>query len=318
MQDCLDLIEGKPSGVLAMLDDECRLPKGSDENYAGRLYKAYTTSKRFFVTNKMKPLFLFGIRHYAGEVSYNTAGFLEKNKDQLPKEAYNLFLSSDCHFIQDLFNEQKQQQPGQPGSQQRRGSGAGISSPQQGLPKPGGAAPASGGMSAPTVATQFKQQLNELMQKIHTTRPHYIRCLKPNDELVADKFNRARVNEQLRYGGVLEAVRVARSGYPVRLPHPEFYSRYRCLATVGVKAVAVEGEAKAGILGGKRPGKLVPFPAVIKGDNFEASRQWCQQVLDAILAVQEAQGEGVEKHKVLERESVQLGKTKIFLRKVGR
>ena len=25
--------------------------------------------------------------------------------------------------------------------------------------------------------------------------------------------------EQLRYGGVLEAVRVARSGYPVRLPH---------------------------------------------------------------------------------------------------
>lgn len=51
------------------------------------------------------------------------------------------------------------------------------------------------------------------------TRPHYIRCIKPNDNAEPDEVNRVRVMEQLRYGGVLEAVRVARSGYPVRLPH---------------------------------------------------------------------------------------------------
>jgi myosin heavy subunit len=39
-----------------------------------------------------------------------------------------------------------------------------------------------------------------------------------------------RTTEQLRYGGVLEAVRVARSGFPVRLNHHDFYSRYRALA----------------------------------------------------------------------------------------
>lgn len=39
-----------------------------------------------------------------------------------------------------------------------------------------------------------------------------------------------RTTEQLRYGGVLEAVRVARSGFPVRLGHVEFYQRYRGLA----------------------------------------------------------------------------------------
>ena len=68
------------------------------------------------------------------------------------------------------------------------------------------------------------------MQKIYATRPHYIRCLKPNDENVPDNFNRRRTTEQLRYGGVLEAVRVARSGFPVRLLHVDFYSRYRCIA----------------------------------------------------------------------------------------
>lgn len=43
-------------------------------------------------------------------------------------------------------------------------------------------------------------QLVELMAKIHTTRPHYIRCLKPNDENVADKFHRFRVTEQVTGG----------------------------------------------------------------------------------------------------------------------
>jgi hypothetical protein len=32
MQDCLDLIEGKPQGLLAMLDDECRMGvRGTDK-----------------------------------------------------------------------------------------------------------------------------------------------------------------------------------------------------------------------------------------------------------------------------------------------
>ncbi len=54
---------------------------------------------------------------------------------------------------------------------------------------------------------------------IRGTTPHYIRCIKPNDEAKPDFTDRTRVMEQLRYGGVLEAVRVARSGYPVRLLH---------------------------------------------------------------------------------------------------
>ena len=68
-QDCLDLIDLKPTGiititytittttytntntnvigVLAMIDDECRLPTQSDEKLASRMYKALESHNRF-------------------------------------------------------------------------------------------------------------------------------------------------------------------------------------------------------------------------------------------------------------------------------
>merc|ERR1711957_46000 len=66
--------------------------------------------------------------------------------------------------------------------------------------------------------------------------PHYVRCLKPNDELVPNHFDRAAVAEQLRCGGILEAVRVARAGYSNHYSHDEFLRRYRCLGWDALKA----------------------------------------------------------------------------------
>ena len=71
------------------------------------------------------------------------------------------------------------------------------------------------------------------MVEIRATCPHFISCLKPNDANVPDVLEAPRLVEQLRYCGVLEAVRVARAGYPVRLPHAEFARRYRCAAPAG-------------------------------------------------------------------------------------
>jgi hypothetical protein len=253
-------------------------------------------------------------------VEYQVAGFLEKNKDTLPKEAFSLFLSSHSSFVQELFSDQHASSSvgsgnGAPakGPSGQRGV---VGGPTSGRPAPsGGGNAAAAGAATTSVATQFKQQLSELMAKIHTTRPHYIRCLKPNDDLMADRFHRARITEQLRYGGVLEAVRVARSGYPVRLPHSEFFSRYRCLATMALKPVVVEETVGTGIMK-RRSSKALSIPRQIGGDNNEVSRQWCQQVLDAIMMIQE-QEDHLEMHKVLQRDSVQLGKTKVFLRKIA-
>lgn len=199
-----------------MLDDECRLgARGNDKNWADRLYKQFIPNRnqvesentRFKATAIDKGRSNFIIRHFAGPVKYTaTTGFLEKNKDEIPVTAQNLFDTSDSWLIKDIYAIQKKE------SQERAPSN-----------RPGKPA------KTKTVGQQFKEQLNQLMEKIESTEPHYIRCLKPNDAAKPKILTRRRLTEQLRYGGVLEAVRVARMGFPVRMNHSLFFQTYRVL-----------------------------------------------------------------------------------------
>jgi myosin-5 len=238
-QDCLDLIEHKVNGILAMLDDECRLGQASDEKLASRMYKAYEKNPRFLANAPQKRDHKFCVRHYAGAVVYSAITFVEKNKDEVPKEGTALLQGSSLPLLSLLFTPPEQASPNLANEQtayanqqaptRRRESSQG-SAPvpvSQGINKMKSTSTIA---SMNSVGTQFKEQLHTLMESIYATTPHYIRCLKPNDQNVSDSFNRIRITEQLRYGGVLEAVRVARSGFPVRLSHLDFYARYRALA----------------------------------------------------------------------------------------
>ena len=73
-------------------------------------------------------------------------------------------------------------------------------------------------------------QLKDLRLRIEATKPSFIRCIKPNDELVADNFNTKNVVEQLRCAGVLSAVEVSRAGFSTRFSQEKFMSRYHMLA----------------------------------------------------------------------------------------
>ncbi|PIN19625.1 Myosin ATPase [Handroanthus impetiginosus] len=77
-----------------------------------------------------------------------------------------------------------------------------------------------------SVATKFKGQLFKLMQQLESTTPHFIRCIKPNNKQIPGAFDNDLVLEQLRCCGVLEVVRISRSGYPTRMTHQEFTRRY--------------------------------------------------------------------------------------------
>jgi len=69
------------------------------------------------------------------------------------------------------------------------------------------------------------------MEIIRSTSPHYIRCIKPNEQKAAFKFDPVQVLAQLRACGVLETIRISAAGYPSRHEFDDFAERYKSTTT---------------------------------------------------------------------------------------
>ncbi|KAK2988516.1 hypothetical protein RJ640_026744, partial [Escallonia rubra] len=196
-QDVLDLIEKKPGGIVALLDEACMFPKSTHETFSNKLYQTFKNHKRF-----VKPKLSrtdFTISHYAGEVQYISDQFLDKNKDYVVPEHQDLLGASKCSFVAGLF----------PPIPEETTKSSKFSS----------------------IGSRFKLQLQQLMETLNATEPHYIRCVKPNNLLKPAIFENVNIMQQLRCGGVLEAIRISCAGYPTRRPFFEFINRFGLLAT---------------------------------------------------------------------------------------
>uniref|UniRef100_A0A0D3ET95 Myosin motor domain-containing protein n=1 Tax=Oryza barthii TaxID=65489 RepID=A0A0D3ET95_9ORYZ len=199
-QDVLDLIEKKPGGIIALLDEACMFPKSTHETFSQKLYEKFKNHKRF--TKPKLSRTAFTIQHYAGDVIYQSDHFLDKNKDYVVAEHQELLNASRCSFVSALFP---------PASEENTKS------------------------SKSSIATRFKVQLHELMETLSSTEPHYIRCVKPNSVLKPAIFENTNVLQQLRCSGVLEAIRISCAGYPTRKLFHDFLHRFRILAPEIVK-----------------------------------------------------------------------------------
>ena len=80
-----------------------------------------------------------------------------------------------------------------------------------------------------SVASQFKTSLQSLVADLERTQPHYIRCIKPNLGKAPNSFDSGEVLRQLRYSGMMEAIRIRREGYALREDHESFYHRFSVL-----------------------------------------------------------------------------------------
>ncbi|CAN6866583.1 unnamed protein product, partial [Brassica oleracea] len=194
-QDILDLIEKKPGGIIALLDEACMFPRSTHETFAQKLYQTFKNHKRF--TKPKLARSDFTICHYAGDVTYQTELFLDKNKDYVIAEHQALLNSSSCSFVASLFP------PTSDDSNKSKFS---------------------------SIGTRFKQQLVSLLEILNTTEPHYIRCIKPNNLLKPGIFENENILQQLRCGGVMEAIRISCAGYPTRKHFDEFLNRFGILA----------------------------------------------------------------------------------------
>ncbi|XP_044503140.1 myosin-11-like isoform X2 [Mangifera indica] len=229
-QDVVDLIEKRPGGIIALLDEACMFPKSTHETFAQKLYQTFKDHNRF-----IKPKLTrsdFTIVHYAGEVQYQSDHFLDKNKDYVVPEHQELLSASNCSFVAALF-------PSVFDETTKSSKFSSLGSRFKETTK---------SSKFSSLGSRFKLQLLQLMDTLNSTQPLYIRCVKPNYLLEPALFDNISVMQQLRSGGVLEAIRIKCAGYPTNRTFTEFLERFSILAPEVLKQNHGEPDACKWIL----------------------------------------------------------------------
>jgi len=251
--DIVTLIDSK-GGILSVLDEEVSMPKATDQTFLNKVFKAHEKHARLIVP-KISGGGKFGIRHFAGDVTYSCDGFLEKNVDKPPDEAGDLLKASSLTILQQIGTT---------------------------IAEELAEANAPGKKKAKTVSSGFRSSLASLVQKLNEADPHFIRCVKPNPEKVPDKFASTLVMEQLTCSGVFEAVRIRQSGFAARIPFGDFLGRYKIVVPKAKhKAIFTGSEVeKAKAFVQAIPEALQPLGGVATGDMvLGKSKVFAKQVV---------------------------------------
>merc|ERR1712073_70464 len=220
---CIIMFE-KPMGIWAILEEESLFPKATDKSFEEKLKaglgKCAPFAKPQSKTDKNAH---FACIHYAGIVSYNVTGWLEKNKDPVNDTVVDVLKRSGNALLVHLWRDH----PGQSappeeekGKKKKKGGGA------------------------KTVSSVYLVQLAELMGTLHRTEPHFIRCIVPNTHKQPLVVETELIMHQLTCNGVLEGIRVCMLGFPNRMLYPDFKSRY---AILGAAEIASSSDNKVAV-----------------------------------------------------------------------
>lgn len=225
LQPTIDLIElPNPIGIFSCLDEDSVMPKATDKSFTEKLNSLWDKKSTKYRTSRPGARQGFVLTHYAAEVEYSTEGWLEKNKDPLNDNVTRLLATSTDKHVANLFLDCADTDDSNSGPRSRV---------KKGLFR--------------TVAQRHKEQLSSLMSQLQCTHPHFVRCILPNHKKRPKQFNALLVLDQLRCNGVLEGIRIARTGFPNRLSFAEFRQRYEVLCKDIPKGL-LEGQAAAALM----------------------------------------------------------------------
>merc|ERR1719318_2478166 len=206
----------KPMGIWAILEEESLFPKATDKSFEEKL-KASLGKLPVFLKpqSKTDKNAHFAISHYAGIVSYNVTGWLEKNKDPVNDSVVEIMKSQSTDALLVLLWEDH---PGQPTT----------------APKDDGKKKKKGG--GKTVSSVYLVSLVELMATLYSCEPHFVRCLVPNTHKKPGEVEPPLIMHQLTCNGVLEGIRICMRGFPNRMPYPDYKMRYACLGQAEISS----------------------------------------------------------------------------------
>merc|ERR1711887_151841 len=198
----IELIE-KKMGILAMLEEECIVPKATDKTYLEKMMGKHLGKHKSFgkpkPAKKGKPEAHFEVHHYAGTVGYNVTGWLFKNKDPVNEAVIGMMGAAGNAVVSLVFQEKDD------GTKKK-------------------------GSSMMTISAAHRESLMKLMNNLHSTHPHFVRCIIPNEIKKSGHIDAPLVMHQLNCNGVLEGIRICMLGLPNKVPHADFMTRYSIVA----------------------------------------------------------------------------------------
>ncbi|XP_066902835.1 myosin heavy chain 95F isoform X1 [Halyomorpha halys] len=203
-QDCIDLIEGKGTGLFSLLDEESKLPKPSAEHFTTEVHRRWANHFRLALPRasklkahrEIRDSEGFLVRHFAGAVCYDTSQFIEKNNDALHASLEGLVQESKNPFLQTIFTNSNN-------TNNQKGKLTFIS-----------------------VGNKFQTQLAELMDKLKSTGTSFIRCIKPNQKMVDHQFEGGSILSQLQCSGMTSVLELMQQGFPSRTQFTDLYQMY--------------------------------------------------------------------------------------------
>lgn len=207
--DVLNLLENR-LGILISLNEECVRPKGNDESFVYKI-KIVNKDNDRMIDKKLHLKTEFGIRHFAGPVTYDATKFVERNMDKLPEDlihcvsqSTNKLISSEFQRILEDTKSSNTQEAKSPGKRKT---------------------------TSKTVIQKFRLQLKGLMDNIHDTTTRYIRCIKPNESMTPRMMDHYTTMRQLECAGLVTAITISRETFPNRLGYDATRERFVCLMT---------------------------------------------------------------------------------------
>ncbi|XP_048762789.2 unconventional myosin-VIIa-like isoform X2 [Ostrea edulis] len=214
----LELLTSQRNGILSILDIECAQPRSSTEVFTAKV-KAHHRVNNYFFEPLPKTDTIFGIRHFAGRVVYDTNNFLQNNRDILADDVVAVFSKQNCNFgfVSHLFTQENKQHAGD------------LSSGPQGLKHrilPNSSDFKLNGARG-TLSSDFQTKLDNLLKTMMHAKPHFVLCLKTNDRSEMDMVDGDVIIRQLRSLQVLETVNLMAGGIPHRMRYKSFNNRYK-------------------------------------------------------------------------------------------
>uniref|UniRef100_A0AAZ3PF05 Myosin IXb n=1 Tax=Oncorhynchus tshawytscha TaxID=74940 RepID=A0AAZ3PF05_ONCTS len=257
---CIHLISQKPTGLFHILDEESNLSQSTDNTLLEKFKQLHHDNPYFVPTTVMEPAFI--IQHFTGTIKYQIKDFREKNTDHMRPEIVSLLRSSQRAFMRQLIGSD----PvaffrwgilrstihiiavfKEAGSRLDFSFDRSDDHPLEvledifnlmnsrslkhivGLTRhdltPRSLLHPHPRNQPSSISAQFQASLNQLLETVGRAEPFFIHCIRSNTLISRETF----VLQQMRYTGMLETVRIRKSGYNAKFTFKEFQEKFKVL-----------------------------------------------------------------------------------------